>query len=73
MTQLQEKIDRENAFEEAEHALEYLSDKDKVNFALKLVLSITDAAAMYNICFAAGQMGLHADTLKYNDYNREYE
>lgn len=48
---------------EAELALEGMSDKDRVHFALKLMLDVKDPNAAGSLSFAARQMGGHAKAL----------
>lgn len=48
---------------QAELALEGVSDKDRVHFALKLMLDIKDGDAAGALSFAARRVGEHAASL----------
>lgn len=48
---------------QAELALEGMSDKDRVHFALKLMLEIKDTNAIGALGFAVRRMGEHVTTL----------
>ena len=49
--------DRIKAFDAAEEVLEGLTDKDRVHFALKLVLNTTDKQAADTVSYVARQIG----------------
>lgn len=51
--------DRVKSREIAEVALHGLSDKDKVHFALKLILDTTDPDAAGTLSFAANRIGMY--------------
>lgn len=55
----------------AEEALRGLSDKDKVHFALKLVLDTTDGRAAGALFFAANRITEHAHILMREAFERE--
>ncbi len=55
----------------AEEALRGLSGKDKVHFALQLILDITDPAAAGAVSFAGAQIGNHAQRLMREAFERE--
>ncbi len=55
----------------AEEALRGLSGKDRVHFALKLILDITDPAAAGTASFAASQISSHAQRLVREAFERE--
>ncbi len=63
--------DRVKSREIAEEALRGLSDKDKVHFALKLILDTTDAHAVGAMSFAAKRIDEHANILMREAYERE--
>ncbi|PHQ99524.1 MAG: hypothetical protein COB39_03465 [Marinosulfonomonas sp.] len=56
---------------QAELALEGVSGKDRVNFALKLMLDIEDENAAGALSFAARRVGEHATTLNRAAFNAE--
>ncbi len=56
-------VDRVRAQKIAENALAGLSDKDRVHFALRLILGACDPQAAGCVSFAARQIGEHASTL----------
>jgi len=55
----------------AEEALRGLSDKDKVHFALKLILDTTDPDAAGTLSFAANRITEHAHILMREAFERE--
>lgn len=55
----------------AEEALRGLSDKDKVHFALKLILHTTDPDAAGALSFAANRITEHANILMREAFERE--
>ena len=57
--------------EAAEQALEGVSDKSKVHFALKLMLSVTDPEVSGPLGFAARRAGDHANDLMREAFERE--
>lgn len=58
----QSELNFERAFA-AELALEGMSGKERVHFALKLMLDVRDPRAAGPLTFAARQMGDHANAL----------
>ncbi len=56
----------------AEEALRDLSDKDRVHFALRLILDTRDPQAVGCVSFAAAMIGEHASTLMRVAFGREY-
>lgn len=55
----------------AEEALSGLPDKDKVHFALKLILGTTDAQVAGSVSFAANRISEHANILMREAFERE--
>lgn len=63
--------DRVKSREIAEEALRGLSDKDKVHFALKLILDTTDPDAAGTLSFAANRITEHAHIVMREAFERE--
>jgi hypothetical protein len=63
--------DRVKSREIAEEALRGLSDKNKVHFALKLILDTTDGQAAGTLSLAANRITEHAHILMREAFERE--
>lgn len=64
-------VARMRAQETAEAALHGLSDRDRVNFALRLILGARDPRAAGLLSFAAGQITDHAHCLMRAAFERD--
>lgn len=64
-------VARMRAREMAEAALRGLSDRDRVNFALHLILGTRDPRAAGLLSFAAGQVTEHAHCLMRASFERD--
>jgi hypothetical protein len=57
----------------AEEALKILPEKERVQFALKVMLDATDAGVASTLEFAANRITEHANILIREAYEREHE
>lgn len=64
-------VDRVRAQEIAESALDALSARDRVHFALRVMLAVHDAEAVGALTFAAHRASEHAQILMREAYERE--
>mgnify|MGYP003675523147 CR=1 FL=1 len=64
-------VDRVRAQEIAESALDALSVRDRVHFALRVMLAVHDAEAVGALTFAAHRASEHAQILMREAYERE--